>query len=134
MAAGVRAGKPTVIVPFFGDQPFWGAMIDRAGAGPAPIPYKVLTAEKLAEAITQALKPATLEKAQFLGRKIAEEQGTDMGGKSFHDHLDLKALRCTLVPSRAAVWRVRRTKVTLSAFAAAVLVSQEIIAYSDLKM
>lgn len=134
MAAGVRAGKPTVIVPFFGDQPFWGAMIDRAGAGPAPIPYKDITAEKLSQAIMQALKPQTLEKAQSLGRKIAEERGSDMGGKSFHDHLDLSALRCSLVPSRAAVWRVRRTKVHLSAFAATVLVSLEILSYSDLKM
>ena len=134
MAAGIRAGKPTVIVPFFGDQPFWGAMIERAGAGPAPIPYKDLTAEKLARAITQALKPETLEKAQYLGRKIGEERGADMGGKSFHDHLDLQSLRCSLVPSRAAVWRVRRTKIRLSAFAATVLVSLEVITYSDLKM
>ena len=51
-AAGIKAGKPTIVVPFFGDQPFWGAMIARANAGPDPIPYKQLTAEKLAEAIT----------------------------------------------------------------------------------
>lgn len=25
-AIGVALGKPTVVVPFFGDQPFWGAM------------------------------------------------------------------------------------------------------------
>jgi UDP:flavonoid glycosyltransferase YjiC (YdhE family) len=25
-AAGIALGRPTVIVPFFGDQPFWGAM------------------------------------------------------------------------------------------------------------
>lgn len=134
MAAGVRAGKPTVIVPFFGDQPFWGAMIDRAGAGPAPIPYAELTAEKLAQAMTQAMKPETAEKAQLLGRKIREERGADKGGKSFHDHLDVQSMRCALAPSRVAAWRVRRTKVRLSSFAAAVLVSQGVIAYSDLKL
>ena len=26
-AAGLRAGKPTVICPFFGDQPFWGRRV-----------------------------------------------------------------------------------------------------------
>jgi UDP:flavonoid glycosyltransferase YjiC (YdhE family) len=58
-AAGIATGKPTVVIPFFGDQPFWGAMVARAGAGPVPIPFKQLTADKLAAAITEALKPET---------------------------------------------------------------------------
>ncbi|KAF4450747.1 hypothetical protein F53441_6190 [Fusarium austroafricanum] len=133
-AAGIKAGKPTLVVPFFGDQPFWGAMIARANAGPDPIPYKQLTAEKLAEAIKFCVKPETLEQAKVLGQKIREERGTDVGGKSFHDHLDTDKLRCTLAPSRAAAWRVRRSQVTLSAFAAAVLVDQGLLQWSDLKL
>src|SRR5690606_11448188 len=74
------------------------------------------------------------ENAQWLGRKIGEERGSEMGGKSFHDHLDLESLRCSLDPTRAAVWRVRRTKVRLSAFAATVLVGMGLLTYSDLKM
>src|SRR5436305_14366449 len=65
-AAGISMGKPTVIVPFFGDQPFWGSMVARAGAGPQPIPYKHLTADALAAAITKALEPVTLERAKEL--------------------------------------------------------------------
>lgn len=38
--AGIIAGRPTVLVPVLGDQPFWGAMIVRAGAGPKPIPQR----------------------------------------------------------------------------------------------
>ncbi|KAM0242358.1 hypothetical protein ACHAPO_000775 [Fusarium lateritium] len=133
-AAGIKAGKPTLVVPFFGDQPFWGAMIARAKAGPDPIPYKQLTAEKLAEAIKFCVKPETLEQAKAMGQKIREEKGTDVGGKSFHDHLEVDKLRCTLAPSRAAAWRVRRTQVRLSAFAAAVLVEQGILQWSDLKL
>jgi len=133
-AAGIYAGKPTVVVPFFGDQPFWGAMIARAGAGPEPVPYKDLTAEKLAGAITTALKPETADKARSLGEKIREEKGADLGGKSFHDQLDLKTIRCSLVPTRVAAWRVRRTKVILSPFAAETLVRERIIQYSDLKL
>src|ERR1700722_416489 len=57
-AAGIAAGRPTVVVPFFGDQPFWGAMTARAGAGPFPIPYKDLNSDKLANSIKEALKPA----------------------------------------------------------------------------
>ncbi|RBR07804.1 uncharacterized protein FIESC28_10497 [Fusarium coffeatum] len=133
-AAGIKAGKPTLVVPFFGDQPFWGAMIAKANAGPEPIPYKQLTAEKLAEAIKFCIQPETLEQAKVMGQKIREEKGTDVGGKSFHDHLEVDKLRCTLAPSKAAAWRVRRTQVRLSAFAAAVLVEQGILQWSDLKL
>jgi hypothetical protein len=43
-------------------------------------------------------------------------------------------MRCSLAPSRVAVWRVRRSKVRLSALAAAVLVKQGLLKYSDLKL
>ncbi|MGM7671485.1 glycosyltransferase [Microbacterium sp. A93] len=35
-AAGLRAGRPTLICPILGDQPFWGSRIHELGAGPAP--------------------------------------------------------------------------------------------------
>ncbi|GAP85346.2 putative glycosyltransferase family 28 domain-containing protein [Rosellinia necatrix] len=133
-AAGIQAGKPTIVVPFFGDQPFWGSMVARAGAGPDPIPYKRLTAEGLAEAIIIALRPETQEKAKILGQKIREEQGADIGAQSFHRHLNVDALRCAVAPSRVAVWRVRRSKTHLSALAAATLVNSGCIRYSDLKL
>ncbi|TRX94196.1 hypothetical protein FHL15_004964 [Xylaria flabelliformis] len=133
-AAGIQAGKPTIVVPFFGDQPFWGAMVARAGAGPDPIPYKKLTAEGLAEAIKIALKPETQQKAKELGERIREEKGADLGAQSFHKHLNVDTLRCALAPSRVAVWRVRRTKTHLSALAAATLVNSGYLRYSDLKL
>ncbi|CAL8160506.1 unnamed protein product [Prunus armeniaca] len=37
-AAGLIAACPTTIVPFFGDQPFWGQRVHAIGVGPAPIP------------------------------------------------------------------------------------------------
>lgn len=133
-AAGINAGKPTVVVPFFGDQIFWGSMIARAGAGPAPIPYKTLNAENLAAAITECLKSETQARALELGQKIREEQGCDVGGKSFHQFLNTDNLRCSLAPSRVAIWRVRRTQVRLSALAGAVLVKEGWLKYSDLKL
>lgn len=133
-AAGIATGKPTVIVPFFGDQPFWGAMVARAGAGPLPIPYKQLTADKLAEAITEALKSETLEMAQALGAKIKEENGCEQGGKSFHDMLDAESLRCSLFPSKVAVWQIAGQKIRLSALAAAVLADQGLINFADLRL
>lgn len=133
-AAGIALGKPTVVVPFFGDQPFWGAMIAKAGAGPLPIPYKNLTAEKLAGAIGEALKPQALERAQELGKRIGSEKGSDMGAQSFHTALRVDYLRCSLAPSRAAVWRVKRTDIRLSAFAAAVLGNEGLLDFNELKL
>jgi UDP:flavonoid glycosyltransferase YjiC (YdhE family) len=133
-AAGIKCGVPTVVVPFFGDQPFWGAMVARAGAGPDPIPYKELTAEKLAAAIKTALEPQTKGRARELGEKIREEEGDSVGGESFHEFLDVKNMRCALAPSRVAVWRVRKTETRLSTLAAAVLVQNGILHYTDLKL
>ncbi|KAJ9604863.1 hypothetical protein H2200_010978 [Cladophialophora chaetospira] len=133
-AAGIAAGRPTVVVPFFGDQPFWGAMVARAGAGPNPIPHKTLTADKLADAITFCLKPESLERAKELASRIAAEQGCDVGAQSFHQFLEVDRLRCTLAPSRPAAWRIKRTQVRLSPFAACTLANANLLEFSDLKL
>jgi UDP:flavonoid glycosyltransferase YjiC (YdhE family) len=133
-AAGITAGRPTLIVPFFGDQPFWGAMVARAGAGPDPISHKQLTADKLADAINFCLKPESLERAKELASKIAAEQGSDTGAQSFHQYLEADRLRCTLAPSRPATWRIKRTQVRLSAFAACTLANANLLDFHDLKL
>jgi len=75
-AAGLRAGKPTVVCPFMADQPFWGALVHQRGAGPKPIPQSRLTASRLAEAITAAVHDAAIQQhAADLGVKIRAEEG-----------------------------------------------------------
>jgi UDP:flavonoid glycosyltransferase YjiC (YdhE family) len=132
--AGIAAGRPTVVVPFFGDQAFWGAMIARAGAGLPPIPQKNLTADKLAEALDYCLQPETLERAQELAQITAAERGSETGAHLFHRHLTPDRLRCTLAPSRAAVWRIKRTQVGLSAFAVCTLTNANLLDPADLKL
>ena len=78
-SAGISAGHPTVIVPFFGDQHFWGATIARTGAGPDPIPFKDLSPGKLANAVSYCLEPATRKRAEQLAKSIAGEQGDAEG-------------------------------------------------------
>lgn len=88
---------PTIIVPFFGDQKFWGDSIHRAGAGPTPIPPKKLNAKRLAQAIETALDPQVKEMAEKIGEEIRNEQGEIKGVDSFHAHLPILNMR--YVPS-----------------------------------
>lgn len=75
-AAGLRAGIPSIVVPFFGDQPFWGKRVAALGVGPAPIPKKRLTAENLASAIQAAVSDQAMRmRAADLGEKIRAEDG-----------------------------------------------------------
>jgi UDP:flavonoid glycosyltransferase YjiC (YdhE family) len=75
-AASLRAGKPTVICPFFGDQPFWGRRVHELGVGPSPIDKKRLTVEALAKAISEATSDREMSRrAKLLGASIAAEDG-----------------------------------------------------------
>jgi sterol 3beta-glucosyltransferase len=51
--AGLRAGRPTLICPFGVDQPWWGRKVAALGVGPAPIAQKLLTVERLADALVE---------------------------------------------------------------------------------
>lgn len=76
-AAGLRAGVPTVSVPIYTDQPLWSTRIASLGAGPQPVPYKMLTTERLADAITQATTTSSYAaRAQQLAAALATEDGT----------------------------------------------------------
>jgi len=77
-AEGLRAGVPTVTVPFILDQPFWGARLKALGVGPDPIPQKVLTADRLAAAITTAILNLDIKKrARSIGESIRSENGVE---------------------------------------------------------
>jgi sterol 3beta-glucosyltransferase len=75
-AASLRAGVPTVVVPFHGDQSFWARRVRELGAGPAPIPRRRLTTARLAAALAAATSDADLRRrAAALGERIRAENG-----------------------------------------------------------
>lgn len=87
-AAGLRAGKPTLVIPFGGDQPFWGMRVRVLGLGPKPIRRENLTAEKL----TKALVDLTATKsyrvaAQELGMRLREENGTKIAADIIEEEI-----------------------------------------------
>ena len=67
-AAGLRAGKPALIVPFIADQPFWGKRVHELAVGPAPISQRKLNGERLAAALTTMVSdPGMRLRAEALG-------------------------------------------------------------------
>ncbi|KAM0324920.1 hypothetical protein ACHAQA_007886 [Verticillium albo-atrum] len=133
-AAGIAAGRPTVVVPFFGDQPFWGQMIARAGAGPTPVPFKAMTAESLAASITFALQPEVQVAAQVMAEHIEEEDGAGDTARDFQDRLNIDTMRCDVCPERMAIWRHKKTNAHLSSFAVCSLVDAGLIQPHDCKL
>ncbi len=74
-AAAARAGIPSVIVPFFGDQPFWAHCLYRKGVAPPALDRKGLTADALASAMKATQEPAMIQAAVDLGRAVRAEDG-----------------------------------------------------------
>lgn len=74
-AAAARAGIPSVIVPFYGDQPFWAKRLARRGVAPPAVNRKSLTAETLAAAIIASLMPEMVRRAAAMGKSIRAEDG-----------------------------------------------------------
>jgi UDP:flavonoid glycosyltransferase YjiC (YdhE family) len=71
---GLWAGVPSLIIPFGGDQFYWGERVKALGVGPAPISKKQLTALKLAEAINQGIGDKEMKyRAAELGKKLRAE-------------------------------------------------------------
>ena len=75
-AAGLWAGIPSVVTPYFGDQPFWAQRVYALGVGPRPIPRRRLTVDRLAESISSAVSDIAIrERAASLGQRVRAEHG-----------------------------------------------------------
>ncbi|KAF2477040.1 UDP-Glycosyltransferase/glycogen phosphorylase [Lindgomyces ingoldianus] len=138
-AIGLKCGKPTMIIPFFGDQPFWGAMVAKAKAGAHNcIPYKKLTAERLAEGIKQCLTNEAKENVQKIADSIAKEgDGAANAVRSFHRSLPLHgdySMRCQILENRVATWKLKNTDLRLCSLAAELLVEWKKIKWNDLRL
>ena len=74
-AAAVRAGIPSAIVPFYGDQPFWARCLHRRGVAPPALDRRTLNADALAGALEAMRQPQMLRAADALGQAIRAEDG-----------------------------------------------------------
>jgi sterol 3beta-glucosyltransferase len=77
-AAALRAGVPSVVVPFGNDQFAWGARVHELGVGSSPVPRKRLTSTRLAEAIDFCRDEAVRARASALALRIRRERGAEL--------------------------------------------------------
>jgi sterol 3beta-glucosyltransferase len=91
VAAGLRAGKPTVVVySLITDYYFWGQRIADLGVGVSPLFRGNLSADRLACAIHTAVTDTRIQqRAAILGETIRGEDGIQQAVTAFHQHLPI---------------------------------------------
>jgi len=93
-AAGLRYSLPTFICPFFADQHMWGAMVHRAGVGPAPCPVDDLTTEILTANLKELTSDVIKGRAIKLSEQMNSENGVKGGLKHFCEGLPVDSMMC----------------------------------------
>lgn len=76
-ADALHAGVPQFIVPFLSDQPFWGAQVEGAGAGPRAVPIGALTEVHVRDALVAMAQPEMRRRAAELATIQRAERGAD---------------------------------------------------------
>lgn len=76
--SATRAGKPSVVIPFAGDQPFWAERLNRLGIAPPAINGAKLAAKTLRQAIEFVESLAVRKRAAELGKRMEREDGLAM--------------------------------------------------------
>ena len=75
-AAGLRYGKPTLVIPFAGDQPLWGFRVHETGCGPKPLARGSLTVPRLTRALLELTgRPEYRIHAEALAEGLRREHG-----------------------------------------------------------
>ena len=88
-AAGLRYGKPTLVIPFGGDQPFWGNRIFKTGCGPKPVPRNSMTVQKLTKALIML---TTKDQYRVAAEELADSLNAEHGTKKAADLLEKEIL------------------------------------------
>jgi sterol 3beta-glucosyltransferase len=79
-AAALRAGRPSVVIPFIADQPYWASRLRDLGVAPPAVPYGELNDGVLAQALRRSLNDQEIRmKAARLGKLIETENGVERG-------------------------------------------------------
>jgi hypothetical protein len=111
-------------------------MVANAGAGPKPVRFKQLNAQKLADGIAYCLTPQAKSAAQSIAEQMKSEHGVQAAAQSWLRQLPTPRLRCDLLSSQPAVWVYKKGKkaIKLSKVAAEELVSRKAVNAKHLEL
>src|SRR5262249_37705269 len=103
-AAVMRAGVPSIVVPFMGDQPFWARRMFGLGVAPKPMPRRELSVDRLAEALLFVTQDQAMRaQAAALGRQVQTEDGVARAVDAFQEwHRLPHSIRCRAIRPRGA--------------------------------
>jgi UDP:flavonoid glycosyltransferase YjiC (YdhE family) len=91
--AVLKAGVPSIIVPYDVDNVFWGNRLVELGLSPPLIQQKQLSAEKLTEAINFVVTNKSIfQKAAEISQQVRREDGVTTAVKIFHQHLQDRSI------------------------------------------
>jgi hypothetical protein len=84
--ASLRAGIPTIIKPFFGDQFFWADRVEALGIGTG---VRKLTVDNLKDALISATTDQKqIDRAKLVGEQIRSENGVSTAIEAIYRDLD----------------------------------------------
>jgi UDP:flavonoid glycosyltransferase YjiC (YdhE family) len=73
--AVAAAGRPSVVVPHVGDQPFWAARLSALGVAARPLALEDVTATAVEQRIRAVVAPEVGHRSERLGMAIRAEDG-----------------------------------------------------------
>jgi sterol 3beta-glucosyltransferase len=74
--AGLSAGVPNLVCPFFADQPFWGGRVEKLGVG-VRLPFRDIRAGTLKASLLDVLDEQLQSRASALGAALRQERGAE---------------------------------------------------------
>ncbi|CAF4423803.1 unnamed protein product [Rotaria sp. Silwood2] len=131
-AAGLRAGLPTIVVAFFGDQFFWGDRVEQIGAGPGCLSGDNLNTQDLINAIQFISNPEVKENAQRIAAQLETENGCADALRAFHEQLPLDRMHSDLESTYPACCRIPKYNFKVSWPVAQVLLKAQLITEDEL--
>jgi UDP:flavonoid glycosyltransferase YjiC (YdhE family) len=70
-----RAGAPSVVMPFAGDQAFWAERLFHLGVAPRSLKAGSLNPDRLRRALDEATAEGMRERARAVGQRMGQENG-----------------------------------------------------------
>jgi sterol 3beta-glucosyltransferase len=86
--AALRAGTPSVIVPFIVDQPWWAHKLYKQKLGPKSLPLRKLRSKNVSKKINQAMKYK--QNVLDVSHKMSEDKGIEETLRILKEYLDNK--------------------------------------------